>query len=121
MIVFFYYVVLAVEALTTFTIATRDSPLFAENLLNFFSCEQRGHNPDRPCTRDFEKYNLPVLTTLAYILLGVFPVVNLIYAVNIQELKALCTKCKAKAKIGLLNNNSLSTGSTGSNKQPISK
>ena len=90
---FCYYVVLAVLALTAFTLGTRHAPTFVKNVQRYFFCEQRGHNPSMPCNRmDFEKHTFPFVTTLSYISLALFPVVNLLYAVNIQELKELWGK-----------------------------
>ena len=88
--VFCYYMVLAVVALTAFTLSTRNNALFARDVQVYFFCEQSGHNPSSPCSRSFiGELTYPSVTTSSYILLAISPVVNLVYAVDIQELKQL--------------------------------
>jgi len=40
----------------------------------------------------------PSITTLSYVLLALFPVVNLIYAINLKELKDFINKLLPKSK-----------------------
>ena len=47
--------------------------------VNFF-CQQGGFDPENLCTQEYQKYSYPILTAVAYALLGIFPVVNLVYA-----------------------------------------
>ena len=90
---FCYYVALAAIALTSFTLSTRNAPLFVKTVQRYFFCEHGGHNPSKPCIRsDFEKLAYPSVSTLSFICLALYPVVNLLYAVNIQELKDLWGK-----------------------------
>ena len=86
--VFFYYVLLSVVAITSFALGTRNASPFVKNIQRYFFCEQSGHDPNNPCSRsEFEKLSNPSITTLSYILLAIFPVINLVFVVNIQELK----------------------------------
>ena len=90
LIIFSYYVVLAVVALTVLTMASRNSSQLVKSILRYFFCEQGGHNPSSPCSRsDIEHLGHPSIEALSYILLALLPVVNLLYAVNIAELKEL--------------------------------
>ena len=74
--------------LTTFTITTRNSELFVEELLNYFACEGRGNDPSNPCDRNtFRQLTYPWLTVVSYMLIYMIPVVNLVYVLNIKELK----------------------------------
>ena len=124
LIVFCYYVILAVVALTTFTISTRNGDLTARRIFEYFTCEQNGHDPDEPCSRsNFEELTNPAWTTLSYMLLGMFPIVNLIYAVNVEELKAFC-QCSGRGKTGRLKfsiSDNPSTGSTAFNSSTLKK
>ncbi len=95
LIVTCYYIVLSTVALTAFTLSTRDTPALVRNIGLYFLCEQRGHDPENPCSRDYIKNSDSVLTTLSYVLLSLFPVVNLIYAINIRELKEFMQKMKS--------------------------
>ena len=86
LIIFCYYVVLGVIALTTFTVTTRNVELFTEELGQYFLCEAVG--PEDPCDRSgFEELTHPELVAVSYVLLGIFPVFNVVFAVNVNELK----------------------------------
>lgn len=114
LIVFCYYVLLAAIALTTFTLSIKDTSEITEHLINYFSCERDGHNSSNPCSRsELEALNNPTLTTLSYVLLGLFPVVNLVYAVNIDELKVYLQCLRKKSKFS--NSNDFSTASSAVN------
>ena len=90
LIIFSYYVVLAVVGLSVFTIGTTGSSRLVKGILRYFFCEQGGHNPSSPCSRsDVENMSLVSMQALSHILLAFLPVVNLLYAVNIAELKEL--------------------------------
>ena len=64
----------------------------------YFFCQQGGYDPDNPCTQDYQMYSYPFLTAAAFALLGLFPVVNLVYAINLKELKAALHKLQTKLK-----------------------
>ena len=88
LITFCYYVLLTVVVLTTFTIKTRNSELFVEELSNYFACEERGNDPNNPCDRNtFCQLSYPWLSAISFMLLYMLPVVNLVYVLNIKELK----------------------------------
>lgn len=110
LIVFCYYVLLAVIALTAFTLSTKNLSQSVKFILKHFDCERDGHNTSNPCSRsEFEELNNAALTTFSYILLGLFPIVNLVYAVNIQELKVYCQCFRKKATSKFSNSNDVST------------
>ena len=112
LVVFCYYVILATVALTAFTLSTRNSSSIIKGIQKYFLCEQGGHNSSSPCSRDFERHSNPSVTTLAYVLLGLFPAVNLIYAVNMKELKEMAQKLRVKRKNAYSSSDTPSTGST---------
>ena len=88
LIIFCYYILLVVVALTSFTLNTRNSEPFLEALINYFFCEGRGNDPNNPCDRNtFHQYSNPELTTISFVLINIFPVINLVYALNIKEMK----------------------------------
>ncbi len=122
LIVFCYYIVLAVVALTTFTLTTRNDEVTVKRIFLYFVCEQKGHNPDDPCSRsDFEELTYPAWTTMSYILLGMFPIVNLIYAVNIQELKDFCQCGTRLCKFKISFSDNPSTSVTGVNSSTLKR
>ena len=94
LIILCYYVLLVVISLTGFTVSLRSSGLYIGALLEYMQCEATGVDPENPCSRaSFEEQTYPGLSTLAYVLLWIFPAVNLIFAVNISELKENFKTC----------------------------
>ena len=92
-----YYVLLVIFSLTSFTFAARNVGAFGTQLISYFSCETNGHNPEMPCDRDlFRQFSEPGLATVASALLALFPILNLVYALNIEELKEKWWRCRGK-------------------------
>ena len=115
LVVFCYYVVLASVALTSFTLSIRNLPSFLRKLQTYFLCEQRGHDPSNPCSRVFQEQSYPLLATASFILLGMFPVVNMLYAVNLRDLKEILKKWRLKNRrkgLGKTRNSSAITVAT---------
>ena len=91
---------LVAVALTAFTLSTKNLPLLAAALLNYFSCEQGGYDPEAPCRRsDFG--DITAFSTLSHILVGLLPIVNLVYVLNFKELKKHCILCKSRSRFNL--------------------
>ena len=91
LIVFVYYVVLAVVALTAFTLIARDKDKFMDEIIRYFLCESKA--PDVPCPRNYIQLPHIILSSLSYILLGLFPMVNFIFVISVQCLKEYLRKC----------------------------
>ena len=90
LIILCYYVLLGVIALTAFTIFTRNSTQFSDAIAEYWLCESTGVNPENSCDRlreSFQQLSYPGLSAVSYVLLGIFPAVNLIFAVNVKEIK----------------------------------
>ena len=95
-----YYILLAVIEAAIFTIVARNSELFAARLRDYFFCEQSGHDPNNPCDRkSFSEISHPNLTVTALVLHGILPVVFMVYAINIKELKERFNSCLRKTKV----------------------
>ena len=84
---------------------------FTQNLDDFqnnFICEQNGHNLSNPCSGSGAVNDTYTLVKLLPFVLGnMFPFVNLLYIVNIHELKKFWTKVH-----GLWSTNITPTGRT---------
>ena len=94
LIVLCYYVVVASFSLTQYTVVIRNLDAFNMQLEKYFICELNGHDPSNPCDRNrFRQLSNPGLTALTFILLGLFPLFNLIYALNYEELLKRCRAC----------------------------
>ena len=90
LIVFVYYVLLAAISLVAFSLSTRHSEQFIIKVLDYFTCESHGVNPDNHCDEkinSYLKHRHVALLTLSHVLLGLYPVMNLIYVINTRELK----------------------------------
>ena len=115
LIVFLYYLVAAVINLTTLTLFARNASVVANNLQRYFFCEQGGFNPSNPCSLPNDIYHRPYISSLGHILLSLLPVVNLIYAVNIKELKEVWRKTFSKKLVATTITHSTDNPSIGSN------
>jgi hypothetical protein len=92
-----YYVLMSVVALTRFTFIVRNAEAFEGRLTDYFACEAGGKNPD--CDRnDFRQHTNPTLSAMSLALIGLFPAVNLIYAINVGELKEKCCCRRTEGK-----------------------
>ena len=88
LIILCYFILLGVSALTTFSVSSQNIQHFTRELISYLLCESTGTTNGKLCDRmAFEQLSNPVPTALSFLLLGLYPVVNLIYVVYIQELK----------------------------------
>ena len=94
LIIFCYYVILGVIALTTFTLTTKDGPRVSDEIIAYFTCERLGTENCDSQRSSYQMLLQPELNCLSYVLLGIFPAINLIFAVNIEELKQWCGRAR---------------------------
>ena len=74
--------------MAAFSTFIRTADLFESELIKYFTCEINGHNPLSPCDRSIiEAIEPDGLTILAHIIGGLYPVINLIFVINIQDSK----------------------------------
>ena len=92
LLVFLYYISLGAVALTSFTLATKYLSHNVAATLQYFDCEKSGRNS----TCDLVVKQFPMVTLTSYVLLGLFPTINLVFAVNIRELKSIFKKLRSK-------------------------
>lgn len=86
-----YYVIAAAFSLVSITLGRRNSGPFAAALLSYFICEQHGHDPNDPCdTNSFRELTNLGVSLVTNILLNLFPMVALVYALNVKEMKEKC-------------------------------
>ena len=89
LIVFLYYVILGVVSLVSFGISARTGSMFSSALKSYFVCESTnaGNCDDERAAA--ARNTFPGLTNASYILLALYPLVNLVYAFNFNELKEI--------------------------------
>lgn len=92
LVILIYHLILGVVVLTILTNSLTNQSRFREEVGAYFECEKSGIIEDDPSykacnTEGFESLIEPIPTAIAFILLGLYPSVNLIFIVNIKELK----------------------------------
>ena len=92
LIVFLYFSIFTVTSLIAFTIISQNITDFASELTFYFVCESQGIQPGRTCERGFNRIGAEVALMFAYIFLGFFPLVSLVYVINCQEIKKKFSK-----------------------------
>ena len=76
--------------MTGYTIGSRNEDKILAAIKDYWQCEALGIDPDRQCIKmraSFEELTYPGLTILGHLILGLLPAINLIFVVNIKELK----------------------------------
>ena len=89
---FVYYILVGVLILTGFTlsISTADEKYTAT--VDYLQCEANGRNNN--CVYDPPHY--PAIVFIINVLLGLFPVIILVFAVNVSEVKSVLKHTRKK-------------------------
>ena len=98
---FVYEVVVLLLILYGRIIDVRDRERFLSEINCYFMCESDGVDPDHLCdTNRYMNRTILTMTTMSYILLGLFPLVNFLFIVNIrainQHLEKWLRPCRQK-------------------------
>ncbi len=119
LMVLIYHVVLGASTLTAFTVASRNFPLFLDELLKYFICESAGTG--EACDRSgFNKYNNTVASTISFVVLALAPVVNLVYVMKFLSMRETCLRwCGRKEKSTSGENISSSTSNSSPNETRV--
>ena len=94
LIVFLYYFIIGVVSLTFFTIASKDITDIRSDLTAFFGCESQGIQPGRTCERNVNRMMSETGVMVVYLLLGFYPVINLVYVVSFQDIKSFLKRLR---------------------------
>lgn len=86
LIIFVYFSIFIASTLITFTLRLHGFDHLVSGIGNHFSCEAGGIQEEE-CHRSFERVESEVSSIITYALIGLFPIVSLIYVINFQELK----------------------------------
>ena len=93
LVVFVYYLILGYVDIIAFTVGISSSSQTGEYIEDNFECEALKTDPDFVCPRRFEELSIATGISLpTYILLGFYPIVNLIFAINKSEVKVKMVK-----------------------------
>ena len=118
LIIFCYFFVFLAVSQTAFAFALRNTPSFAAELAEYFFCEAAGI-PGRTCERSFERIAGDIPVAIGFVLYGLYPVVTLIYVVNVKELKEFCCGRDSKESSGAHRNVAYSSSSSASLKVAV--
>ena len=86
LIVFVYYILIGVSLMVvTVLVINRES--ITDSLMEYFVCESVGMQPGKVCEKTFVKIPLEIAINVGFVLLGLYPVINLVYVVDIRAMK----------------------------------
>ena len=77
-------------ALTTFSISIRDADVILDRLLDYFACQAIGYNANHTCYVEYDRLESllkPELNSITYFLLGLLPWLNLLFAIQVSDIK----------------------------------
>ena len=77
-------------ALINFSINIRDVDITTDRLLDYFACQATGYSANHTCYEEYDRLRLhlhPELFNVVYILLGLVPCSNLLFAVQVSDIK----------------------------------
>lgn len=88
-IILSYYVIFGVVGLTSYSAGLSARKEREEDLIEYFACEARGSG--NSCSKsEVSQLDIESLVIVSFILTGLYPVVNLIYVIQVTELKQKC-------------------------------
>ena len=105
--------IFGIVALINLSISIRDADIILDKLLDYFACQARGYNVNNTCDIEYEEldsYLKPELNAITYFLLGLVPWSNLLFAIQVSDIK------KAFRKIARIYSSQEKTYSTSNTK-----
>ena len=82
-------------ALINLSISIRDADIILDKLLNYIACQARGYSTRNTCYEEYEEldsYLKPELNSATYFLLGLVPWSNLLFAIQVADIKRAFNK-----------------------------
>ena len=82
-------------ALINYSISIRDVGIILDKLLDYFACQAFGYSADHTCHAEYDElrsYLKPELNSSTYFLLGILPWLNLLFAVQVSDVKKALQK-----------------------------
>ena len=103
-LIFLYYIVLSSNNLISYTISSSFLNLFHDAITDNFLCESVRTDPNTTCPEEFHNYRATeALSIVTFCLLGLFPLVNLLFAINVEEIRVkfkrwFCNKKSSRSR-----------------------
>ena len=82
-------------ALISFSITIRDAEIKEEKILNYIVCQSIGYNANHTCHAEMDELtsiSTPELNSATYFLLGLLPWSNLLFAIQVSDIKKALQK-----------------------------
>ena len=82
-------------ALINLSISIRDADIILDKLLDYFYCQAKGYSASNTCYAEYnelESYLKPELNSTTYFLLGLVPWSNLLFAIQVSDIKKAVLK-----------------------------
>ena len=88
-----YFFLLGTFMLSAIIVPATQYSQYIAAVSNYFLCESTGVYPNKKvCERNFEKYDGRMQFVIGLFFLGMFPIVNLLYVLNVQEIKKIISR-----------------------------
>ena len=101
LVISIYYAITILVIVTTATVhKIQDLEQLTNDITNYFMCEATGTL--RECDKPTVDLYRRIISLISFTLIGLFPIVNLIYVLNIRELKKKILSCFPKSERQLL-------------------
>ena len=88
LLVFVYYVLVGYVDIIGFTVTTSSLDVLLQYTQEHLLCEALRVDPDYVCPKRFEEVRVSLaLSLVAYVILGFYPIINLVFAINKSEIR----------------------------------
>ena len=91
-----YFILFGTIGLINFSIYIRDADVILDRLVDYFACQAIGYSADHTCSVEYDRfrsYLQPELeSTTAFALQGLLPWFNLLFAVQVSDIKKTIQK-----------------------------
>ena len=95
LILSYYFIIFGIIVLITLSYSIRDGDIILDKLLDYFACQARGYDNDNTCYaehEELESHLKPGLSMATSFLLGLVPWLNLLFAIQVSDIKKLIHK-----------------------------
>ncbi len=94
-----YYLILGAVVLTILTNSLNSVTEFRRELEKYFKCESFPKGNNTCDSHNIESLVNPIPTTIAFVVLGFYPVINLVFTINIKEIREKVCGEKRKVEV----------------------
>lgn len=110
-----YVIIFGITGLVNLSSTLRDADKISDGLLDYFYCQAKGYSASNTCYEEYnqlESYLKPELNSATYILLGLHPWSNLLFAIQVSDVKTAIQKVACFYSSCDSQNKTISTGNT---------